>query len=87
MIDFVEVAPYYLFVPLPKSRKKLQPPSLPARVLSTREAATYLCVSVWTLRELVHRGSLPYLPGRRWRFDIRDLDEFLRISKERLETL
>ncbi len=61
-----------------------------ARLLSANEAAKYLGVSYWTLRELVWSGSLPMvrLPNknggwcRRILIDKRDLDQLIEKSKE-----
>ena len=35
------------------------------RLLSQREAATYLGISYWTLRDLTFRGEVPYVKIRR----------------------
>ncbi len=57
------------------------------RFLATKAAAEYLGVSVWTLRNHVHEGRLPYLPGGKWRFDRKDLDRFVVDSKEKGQVL
>lgn len=51
----------------------------PPVLMDVREAARYLSVSVDTVRELYRSGELRYLPfgARLYRFDARDLDDFL----------
>ncbi len=52
-------------------------PVLP-RLLSQREAASYLGVSYWTLRDLTFRGEIPYLRiKRRILVDRADLDSYI----------
>jgi excisionase family DNA binding protein len=51
-------------------------------ILRTGEAAEYLGVSVWTLRDHVHHGRLPRLAGGAWRFERGDLNKFLKRTKE-----
>jgi excisionase family DNA binding protein len=53
------------------------------RVLKAREAAAYIGVSPWTIRNLVHEGVLEYLPGKHWRFSTDDLDEYIRRNREK----
>lgn len=49
-----------------------------ARLLSEAEAARYLGISRWTLRDLIHRGDLPCVRiGRRVLLDREDLDAYL----------
>jgi len=48
------------------------------RLLSQQEAAAYLGISYWTLRDLTFRGDLPSVRiGRRTLVDRQDLDAFL----------
>ena len=49
-------------------------------VLRTREAACYLGISPWKLRELVRRGKVRVLAGKYWRFRLEDLEAFLQGS-------
>jgi len=52
------------------------------RLLSQQEAAVYLGISYWTLRELNFRGDIPYLRiGRRILVDRRDVDTYLERGK------
>jgi excisionase family DNA binding protein len=52
--------------------------------LTLREAACYLGISQWTLRELTWKGSLPVVRmTRKLHFDLRDLDRFIEASKDR----
>ncbi len=55
-----------------------------ARLLSTEDAATYLAVSPWQIRQLVHAGTLPAIRtgARSWRFDVVDLDSYIDAQKE-----
>lgn len=47
-------------------------------VLNVQEAAELLEVSVWTVRELAHRGELPARKvGRAWRFSRKALLDYL----------
>ena len=55
---------------------------LPRRLVSQQEAATYLGISYWTLRDLVFRRDLPSLRiGRRLLLDLRDLEAFIANAK------
>lgn len=52
--------------------------TLTPRLLSQQEAATYLGVSYWTLRDLTFRGEIPYLRiKRRILVDRADLDSYI----------
>jgi len=53
------------------------------RMLKTREAAEYLGISAWTIRDLAKTGKLPYLQnGDGWlTFDLRDLDAYVDRNK------
>jgi excisionase family DNA binding protein len=54
------------------------------RLLSQRDAATYLGISYWTIRDLVFRRELPFVKiGRRILVDRVDLDAYLDRSKNR----
>lgn len=47
-------------------------------VLNVQEAADLLHVSVWTVRDLAHRGELPARKvGRSWRFSRQALLDYL----------
>jgi excisionase family DNA binding protein len=61
----------------------MSPPSpIIPRLLSQREAATYLGISYWTLRDLVFRRELPFVKiGRRVLVDRLDLEAYLDRSK------
>lgn len=51
------------------------------KVLKTKEAATYLGVSPWKLRNLVHEGKVAYISDgdntSALRFRVKHLDEYL----------
>lgn len=54
------------------------PNELPPRLLSQQEAAAYLGISYWTLRDLTFRGEVPHVKiGRRILVDRLDLDTYL----------
>ena len=54
------------------------------RLLSQQDAASYLGVSYWTIRDLVFRHELPFLKiGRRILIDQIDLDAYVDRSKIR----
>jgi excisionase family DNA binding protein len=54
------------------------------RLLTLRQAAEYLSVSVWTLRRLVWRGDLPHVPiGKLVQLDRADLDRWIDEKKTR----
>jgi excisionase family DNA binding protein len=63
-----------------ESLSKHSKAALQSRLLRTREAAAYLAVSQWKIRELVRNGGLPVIDegnGSPWRFDVRDLDAYI----------
>lgn len=63
----------------------MKPEALTPRLLSQREAATYLGVSYWTLRDMLFRGELPTVRiRRRVLIDRADLDRYLGEAKKRL---
>ena len=67
-----------------RTRKEPTPPPVQKAVLSTREAAAYLSISLPTLFRLTRAGELPHLRiGRVIRYRVEDLDAFL---KERVTT-
>ena len=62
---------------------RLSPPPQ-HRLLRTKQAAEYLCMSDWKLRRLIQDGHLPYLhdgEGSPFLLDIRDLDEYVERNK------
>lgn len=53
-----------------------------ARLLTLKEAAVYLGVSVWTIRRLVWRGEMPHVPvGKLVQLDRGDLDAWIDAKK------
>src|SRR5262249_61763187 len=55
------------------------------RLLTLKEAADYLALSTWTVRELVWKGRLPAVRlTRRLHFDRRDLDRLIDHAKDRI---
>ena len=63
----------------------MKPPNVLApRLLSQQEAAAYLGISYWTLRDLTLRGEVPHVKiGRRILVDRLDLDAYLDRAKIR----
>jgi excisionase family DNA binding protein len=57
------------------------------RLLRTREAAEYLAMSPWQLRNLAHDGKVPFVAEEGssvWRFDRVDLDRYVESVKTSL---
>ena len=58
------------------------------RMLKTKQAAHYLNVSAWKLRNVVQAGEIACIIGdgtsSPWLFDIRDLDDWIERSKRTL---
>jgi excisionase family DNA binding protein len=70
--------------PGPKSN---QGESVEVRVLKTKDAAAYLGISDWKLRNLVQSGDISYIAGdgtSPWLFDKQDLDRWIETRKQRL---
>ncbi len=65
------------------SRKRpAKPPPPPRRLYDLEGIAAYLGIPVYTVREMIWRGDLPYVRiGRRQYLDIRDVDEFIAQAK------
>jgi excisionase family DNA binding protein len=68
----------------PSPRRWTPPASAPRRLFTLPEAAAYLGVSPWTVRELQWAGKLPRVDlGRKLLFDRTDLDALIERHKER----
>ena len=70
--------------PLPKSNHT---DGVEPRVLKTNDAAAYLSISPWKLRNLVQSGEMPYISGEGtspWLFDKQDLDHWVESRKQKL---
>lgn len=53
-------------------------PMISQRLLTLPEAAHYLGCTLWSVRELIWKGELPYTQfGKRFQVDRRDLDELV----------
>lgn len=51
---------------------------IPHRLLTLPEAAQYLGCTIWSVRELIWKGQLPYTRfGKRFQVDRQDLDELV----------
>jgi excisionase family DNA binding protein len=64
---------------------KLSPDAIPRRrLLRTKQAAEYLSLSPWKLRQLIAYGQLPVVQaeeGAPFLLDIRDLDGYIERNK------
>jgi len=61
-----------------KSSVPIQP-----RLLDYKTACAYMCLSYWSLRELVLNGEIPHLKfGKKVLIDRRDLDDWIESQKE-----
>ena len=57
-------------------------PILRQRLLTLPEAARYLGCTLWSVRELIWKGRVPYTRfGKRFQVDVRDLDELVEREK------
>jgi excisionase family DNA binding protein len=58
-------------------------PVVSQRLLTLPEAAHYLGCTLWSVRELIWKGRLPYARfGKRFRVDRKDLDDLVDPEKE-----
>lgn len=54
------------------------------RLLNLKEAAEYLGISVWTVRERIWAGDIPFVrfpKGRKMYIDIVDIENFIQKNK------
>jgi len=53
------------------------------RLLTLKDAATYMGRTVWGMRELIWKGRVPIIQdGRKIYVDVRDLDAYIEKTKE-----
>jgi len=66
----------------PKKRaQRINNPQRP-RLLTLKEAAAFLGVGIWTMRDLVWSGTVPLVRfRRRMYFDVLDLDQLIEHNK------
>lgn len=65
-----------------KAKRTCTPLSMPKRLFSISEAAIYLARPKSSIRGLIWKGKLPYIPeGRRQFIDVRDLDQYIERNK------
>ncbi len=65
-----------------RPRKESSKSVLPRRLCSLTDAARYLAVSDWTVRQMVWRGDLPHIKtGKRILIDLKDLDGWIEREK------
>ncbi len=70
--------------PRPKSNRS---EGVEPRALKTNDAAAYIGVSPWKLRNLVQAGEISYIAGDAtspWLFDKQELDQWIETRKQRL---
>jgi excisionase family DNA binding protein len=54
------------------------------RLYNVPEAADYLGRTVWSIREMIYAGKIPYIrDGRRMLLDIKDMDSWIEESRTR----
>ena len=57
---------------------------LSQRLLTVKEAGSYLALGPWRIRSLIYRGELPYVRlGRRILLDLKDLDSLVEAKKQK----
>jgi predicted site-specific integrase-resolvase len=63
------------------------PSPLAPRLLSLKEAANWLGLSIWAMRERVWAGDIPvvrFKGGRKIYVDVQDAEKLIRDNKERI---
>ena len=64
-----------------KKAQRINNPLRP-RLLTLKEAAAFLGVGIWTMRDLVCSGAVPLVRfRRRMYFDVRDLEQLIERNK------
>ena len=54
------------------------------RLLTVKEAGSYLALGSWRIRSLIYRGELAYVRlGRRILIDLKDLDALIESKKQK----
>ena len=70
---------------MPPMKRSAKSSSIAPRLVKTKQAAEYLAISEWKLRNLVQQGLILYIEDgggtSPWRFDIRDLDAYIERSR------
>jgi excisionase family DNA binding protein len=69
------------------SRKNHRTQTVAPRVLKTNDAAAYLGISPWKLRNLVQSSEISYIAGEGtspWLFDKQELDHWIESRKQKL---
>ena len=64
----------------PRARKSH---AIEPRLLSTKQAAQYIGISEWKLRQMVHAGEIEVIAGKYWRFDRQSLDRWIELNREK----
>lgn len=84
--DALSLCPNYVCPSTNARQRKSRRSTLGRRLVRTHEAATYLALSEWKIREMVRDGELPYIDdgkGGPWRFDLRDLDAYVELHRQK----
>jgi excisionase family DNA binding protein len=66
-----------------KQRKTRSKPETLSRLLRTKQAAQYIGVSEWKLRQMVYNGEIAVIRGKYWTFDIKALEKWIDAHQER----
>jgi hypothetical protein len=85
LLDKIKYLPKCSAAPKPSAHRKLSRTDL--RMLKTNDAAAYLSISPWKLRNLVQSGEVSYIPGdgtSPWLFDKLELDRWIESRKVKL---
>jgi hypothetical protein len=65
-----------------KKAQGISNPQLRPRLMTLKEAAAFLGVGIWTMRDIVWSGSVPLVRfKRRMYFDVRDLEQLIERNK------
>lgn len=64
-------------------RRERKAHSIQGRVLRTKDAAAYIGLSEWKLRQMVHSGEIEVIAGKYWGFDRQSLDRWIESNREK----
>ena len=68
---------------MPGTKRTIDDVPVVSRLLTLPEAARYLGCTLWSVRELIWKGRLPYTRfGKRFQVDRRDLDDLVDREKK-----
>lgn len=66
-----------------KQAKQPRTRKVAPRMMRTREAAEYIGVSQWQLRQMVASGEIPFVRRKYFLFSVDDLDSWIKRNRER----